>query len=103
MKISVIVPAFNEVKLIAATLRSIRAATAAFASLGWDSELIVCDNNSSDGTADLARTEGATVVFEPINQIARARNRGAAAATGQWLLFRGPASRPSRRLFAPAA
>src|SRR6266700_1781345 len=76
MKISVIVPAFNEAKLIAATLRSIRAASAAFASLGWDRELIVCDNNSTDGTADLARAEGATVVFEPVNQIARARNRG---------------------------
>src|SRR5260370_23846726 len=100
MKISVIVPAFNEAKLITATLRSIRAATAAFASLGWESELIVCDNNSTDGTADLARAEGATVVFEPVNQIARARNRGAAAATGQWLLFIDADSRASRGLFA---
>ncbi len=103
MKISVIVPAFNEAKLIAATLRSIRAATAAFAALDWDSELIVCDNNSTDGTADLARAEGATVVFEPVNQIARARNRGAAAATGQWLLFIDADSRASRELFAAVA
>src|SRR6266571_2420691 len=100
MKISVIVPAFNEAKLIAATLRSIRAA---FASLGWDRELIVCDNNSTDGTADLARAEGATLVFEPVNQIARARNRGAAAATGQWFLFIDADSRASRELFAAVA
>ena len=33
MKISVIVPAFNEEKLIAATLESIRAATAAFTAI----------------------------------------------------------------------
>src|SRR2546425_7340248 len=103
MKISVIVPAFNEAKLIAATLRSIRPATAAFAALGWESELIVCDNNSTDGTADLARAEGATVVFEPVNQIARARNRGAAAATGQWLLFVDADSRASPELFAAVA
>ena len=27
------------------------------------------------------------VVFEPVNQISRARNTGAAAARGEWLLF----------------
>jgi glycosyltransferase involved in cell wall biosynthesis len=42
--------------------------------LGWSSELIVCDNNSSDRTAGIARAAGATVVFEPVNQISRARN-----------------------------
>jgi glycosyltransferase involved in cell wall biosynthesis len=35
----------------------------------------------------LARQAGARVVFEPINQIGRARNAGAAHATGDWLLF----------------
>ena len=35
----------------------------------------------------LARQAGAQVVFEPINQIGRARNAGAAVATGEWLLF----------------
>src|SRR5258708_35995593 len=103
MTTCVIVPAFKEARLIAATLRTTRAAPAAFASLGWDSDLIVCDNNSTDGTADLARAEGATVVFEPVNQIARARNRGAAAANGQWLLFIDADSRASRELFAAVA
>ena len=87
VKISVIVPAFNEEKLIAETLRRIQAARSAFASLGWESEIVVCDNNSTDRTAELARAEGATVVFEPVNQIARARNTGASAATGDWFLF----------------
>jgi cellulose synthase/poly-beta-1,6-N-acetylglucosamine synthase-like glycosyltransferase len=35
------------------------------------------------------------VVFEPHNQIARARNSGAAAATGDWLLFVDADSFPS--------
>jgi len=35
------------------------------------------------------------VVFEPHNQISRARNRGAAAARGEWLLFVDADSVPS--------
>ena len=64
---------------------------------GW--ELIVCDNNSSDRTAEIARAAGAKVVFEPHNQISRARNRGAAAASGEWLLFVDADSTPGRDLF----
>jgi len=50
-------------------------------------ELIVVDNNSTDRTATVAAQAGATVVFEPHNQISRARNRGAQAATGPAILF----------------
>ena len=99
MKISIIVPAFNEEKLIEETLGRIGAATKAFTQRGWASELIVCDNNSTDRTADLARAAGAQVVFEPVNQIARARNRGAGAATGDWLLFIDADSSPTSELF----
>lgn len=100
MKVSIIVPAFNEEKLIGQSLAKIKAATAAFSALGWESEVIVCDNNSTDCTAKMARTAGARVVFEPVNQISRARNRGAAAATGDWLIFVDADSFPSLELFA---
>jgi glycosyltransferase involved in cell wall biosynthesis len=103
VKISVVIPAYNEEKLITATLRSIDAARGAFASPGWESEVIVCDNNSTDRTAELARAAGATVVFEPVNQIARARNTGARAATGDWLIFVDADSQPSPALFADVA
>ena len=98
MKISVIVPAFNEERGLAASLRSIRDAVLAFEEAGWTSELIVCDNNSTDATAAIAREAGAKVVFEPVNQISRARNVGAAHATGDWLLFVDADSHPSRAL-----
>ncbi len=100
LKISVIVPAFNEEKLIVESLASVRKAMGAFAEKGWESELIVCDNNSTDRTAALVREGGATVVFEPVNQIARARNRGAEAATGDWLVFIDADSYPEKELFA---
>lgn len=98
MRISIIVPAFNEERGITASLRSIRDAVTALDAFGWISEVIVCDNNSTDRTADLAREAGAQVVFEPFNQISRARNTGAARATGDWLIFVDADSHPSRKL-----
>ena len=99
MTISVIVPAFNEERGLAAALRSIRHAMTAVDESGWLAELIVCDNNSTDRTAAIAREAGAEVVFEPVNQISRARNTGAARATGEWLVFVDADSHPSRELF----
>lgn len=103
MKISFVIPAFNEEKLIEATIRSITAAAEAFHARGWETEVIVCDNNSSDHTADIARAAGAKVVFEPVNQIARARNTGASVATGDWLVFVDADSQPSRALLEDTA
>ena len=103
MKISVVIPAFNEEKLLPATLASVRAASAAFEARGWATELVVCDNNSTDRTAEIARAGGATVVFEPVNQIARARNTGAARTSGDWLVFVDADSQPSQALFEEVA
>jgi len=103
MRVSVVIPAFNEERLIAETLRQVRAASEAFTRRGWATELIVCDNSSTDRTAELAQTAGATVVFEPVNQIARARNCGAAAASGDWLVFVDADSHPSIELLSEVA
>lgn len=96
---SVIVPAFNEAAGLADALHHITNAMQALASVGCTAELIVCDNNSSDDTAAIARAAGARVVFEPVNQIARARNAGAAVASGDWLVFVDADSFPSPELF----
>ena len=103
MKISIVIPAFNEERLLGESLRQVRAAMAAFTARSWAAELIVCDNNSTDRTAEIARAAGASIVFEPENQIARARNSGAAAATGDWLIFVDADSHPSEALFADVA
>ena len=103
VKISVIVPAFNEEKVLGATLAEIKAAANAFLARGWQFELIVCDNNSTDRTADIARAAGARVIFEPVNQISRARNAGASIATGDWLVFVDADSHPGEKLFADVA
>ena len=92
MKLSIIIPAYNEEKELPACLANIGEAVSAI-QLGHESakeffvEVIVADNNSTDKTSELARAAGAEVVFEAINQISRARNAGAASASGDWLLF----------------
>ena len=82
--LSVVIPAFNEARFITDSIRSVIDAKARYKG---PVEIIVVDNNSTDATGEMARALGATVVFEPVNQIARARNAGARAATGDYLIF----------------
>jgi glycosyltransferase involved in cell wall biosynthesis len=103
MRVSVVLPAFNEEKLLPAALASVKAAASAFTACGWEWECVVCDNNSTDATSAVARAAGATVVFEPVNQIGRARDAGARVATGEWLVFIDADSTPSAELFASIA
>lgn len=85
MDYSIIIPAYNEAEELPATLDALRHAMATQPEHG---ELIVVDNNSTDGTAAIAKAGGADhIVFEPINQISRARNAGAAASSGKYLIF----------------
>ncbi len=103
MRVSVVLPAFNEEKLLPAALASVKEAASAFTARGWEWECVVCDNNSTDATSAVARAAGATVVFEPVNQIGRARDAGARVATGAWLVFIDADSTPSAELFASIA
>lgn len=76
--ISIIIPTLNE----AATLAALIAATAAAA----DTEFIVVDGGSQDQTVEVARRAGWKVLFSPPGR-ARQMNTGAAAASGEILLF----------------
>lgn len=82
---AIIIPAYNEAEELPVTLAAVRRAMAAQDLPG---ECIVVDNHSSDDTAAVAKANGADrVVFEPVNQIARARNAGAAATVAEYLVF----------------
>ncbi len=82
---SIVIPAYNEEKLLPATLRSLRQAMDGTPEI--QGEIIVVDNNSADDTAAIARQAGTRVVFEPLNRISRARNAGAREARGSLLVF----------------
>jgi glycosyltransferase involved in cell wall biosynthesis len=77
MKISVIIPCYNEIKTIQEILRQIHAVE-----LGeLDKEIVIVDDGSQDGTRDflntLQDTPGIKVIFQPVN-----RGKGAALRTG---------------------
>jgi glycosyltransferase involved in cell wall biosynthesis len=82
--ISFVVPAYNEERLIGATLRAIHDAARA---AGEPYEVIVADDASSDNTATVAEGCGARVVRVTSRQIAATRNAGARHARGDFLVF----------------
>ena len=49
--------------------------------------VVVVDNGSTDGTADVARRLGATVVVEPVPGYGAAVHSGLLAATGEYVAF----------------
>jgi glycosyltransferase involved in cell wall biosynthesis len=86
--LSVIVPAWNEEKCIARAIESLKRAAAVYErERGATAEIVVVDNNSADRTGAIARECGATVVFEPVNNIGKARNAGVKAARGKFIAF----------------
>lgn len=75
-EISVIVPVRNGGEALPRLLESLHAQTLESRRF----EVIVVDNGSTDDTAVVAASLGATVVSEPVPSRARARNRGASVA-----------------------
>jgi rSAM/selenodomain-associated transferase 2 len=78
--LSIVVPSFQEGTGIAATVDAARA-------LGGGVEIIVVDGGSSDRTVAVARRHGARVIHAVDRGRASQMNQGAAAATGEVLLF----------------
>ena len=87
-RISVVIPAFNEAAYLGPTIDAVRRSFETLpAECHVRPEIIVVDNASTDGTADVARALGTQVVTEPLRGVARARNAGARAASGEILVF----------------
>lgn len=87
MKLSIIIPAYNEEKYIKRCLDSTFSAIKITQPSDTQFEVIVADNCSDDSTVELSASLGAIVVSEPVRQISRVRNAGAKIATGDWYLF----------------
>lgn len=77
--ISVIIPAHNEEKYVARCIRSIKAAAEGYD--GMVETIVVC-NRCTDRTAEIAEKHGAKVVLNDDRCIAKVRNAGISAASG---------------------
>jgi glycosyltransferase involved in cell wall biosynthesis len=77
MNISVVIPAFNEEKLLGKCLESLQKQSEK------PFEIIVVDNNSTDKTVEIAKEFGAKIVTEKQQGISYARNAGFNAARGE--------------------
>jgi len=86
-RFSVVIPAHNEQAYLPRLLDSIDRAREAYAGGADAIEVIVVDDASTDGTAEIARTRGCRAVGIAARRIARVRNAGARAAAGEVLAF----------------
>jgi glycosyltransferase involved in cell wall biosynthesis len=82
--VSIVMPCRNEAGTIA---DCVRAAHAALATCGYAGEVVVCDNGSTDGSAQLAADAGARVVSQPVRGYGAACIAGLSAAQGQQLVL----------------
>lgn len=76
-KLSVVMPCYNEEKAVGSVIESIPS---------FVDEIIVADNNSTDRTAEIARSLGAKVVFEGRKGYGRAYKTGLKNATGDIII-----------------
>jgi len=83
-KVSVVIPCLNEAQNIE---ECVRRALEAIASAELVGEVVVCDNNSTDGSAQLAERAGARVVHESRPGYGSAYLAGFAAARGEYVVM----------------
>lgn len=82
--VSVVIPCLNEAENVE---RCINAATGALRHSGLEGEVIVVDNGSEDGSAELASAAGARVVHEPRRGYGSAYLAGLSQARGEFVVM----------------
>ncbi len=86
VRLSVVVPAYNEGRQIEATIETLKRELAA--TVGTDMEILVVDDGSTDATIERAEAAGASVVAQPVNMGKGAAVRaGVLAANGRSVVF----------------
>lgn len=88
MNLSVVIIAKNEEKVIADCI----------ASVSFAKEVLVIDAESTDKTAEIAASLGATVITRPWHGYGDQKNFGATTATQNWILFLDADERVSEEL-----
>jgi len=83
LQVSVVVPTFDRHEVLSRALDSVIAQTFA------DRELIVVDDGSADGTAEMVACDypAARLLRQENRGVSAARNAGIAAARGEWIAF----------------
>ncbi len=86
LRLTVVLPAYNEQDRISATVESVRSALEP--TLGRDMEILVVDDGSTDDTSGVAEQAGARVVRQPANRgKGAAVRRGVLEARGRTVVF----------------
>jgi len=81
IQFSIIIPAFNEEKYIAKSIKFAQEQQG-----GFDMEIIVVNNASTDKTKQIAESLGVLVVDEPKKGVGQARKTGTEVARGEYIL-----------------
>src|SRR6266540_405509 len=84
LAVSVVIPCLNEAASIEAC---VLAAQDALAKGNYDGEVLVVDNDSDDGSGEIAAAAGARVVYEPRRGYGNAYLAGLAAANGNYIVM----------------
>src|SRR5438874_13549954 len=79
-KISIIIPALNEEAGIGPVLREIPIST--IKQMGYETEILVIDDGSTDRTPQIAREQGAMVIIQPIRGYGNAYSGGFVRGSG---------------------
>ncbi len=83
MTVSIVIPHWNRCTVLAELLQSIKRQVLP---AGVGVEVVVVDNGSTDGSAAMARQQGAKVLELGRNEgVSRAFNRGIRASAGEWV------------------
>jgi glycosyltransferase involved in cell wall biosynthesis len=84
VELSVVMPCLNEDRTVG---RCVAKAVQALRRMGVEGEVVVADNGSSDGSAEIARAQGARVICVERPGYGRALQAGIAAARGRYVIM----------------
>jgi glycosyltransferase involved in cell wall biosynthesis len=83
-EISIVLPCLNEEEAIGACIDTIKQI---IADQNLNAEILVCDNASTDRSAEIAREHGARVTYQPVRGYGNAYLKGFAEASGKYIVM----------------